>query len=103
MQREIDLAGIYVKSEDVVSREIEGKFILIPVISGMGESPDDIFTMNETGRAIWDKIDGKKSLKDLTKSLCSEFEGSAQEIEKDVFGIAAELLKRKMLKETGKK
>jgi hypothetical protein len=56
--------------------------------------------MNETGKAIWDKLDGKRSLEKFVEKLSEEFEVPAGEIEKDVIGIVEELLKRRMLVET---
>ena len=99
MEAQVDLNSIYVPSEDVVAREVQGEFIIIPITSGIGDLEDEIFTLNATGRAIWDKLDGKRSLKDVTKDLSFEFEASPNEIEKDVIGLAKELLKRRMLVE----
>jgi hypothetical protein len=100
METSIDVNKAYVPSEDVVAREVQGEFIIIPITSGIGDLEDEIFTLNETGRAIWDKFDGKTSLKDVAKDLSFEFEVSPDEIEKDVIGLAEELLKRRMLVET---
>lgn len=87
----------YKPSEDVVARDVQGEFIIIPITSGVGGQEDEIFTMNETGRAIWDKLDGKRALKDVIEDLNSKFEGKQEDIQKDVLGIAEELLKRKMI------
>jgi hypothetical protein len=53
--------------------------------------------MNETGRAIWEKLDGKRSLKDVVEKLSAEFEAPEGEIKKDVIGLVEELLKRRMV------
>lgn len=97
MMGKISLNKIYKISEDVVARDIEGEFIIIPITSGIGDMEDEIFALNKTGRAIWDKLDGKKNLKEVAKALASDFRGSPGEIEKDVAGLAGELLKRRML------
>lgn len=99
MESTANLNTIYKPSEDVVAREVQGEFIIIPITSGVGDLEDEIFSLNETGRAIWNKLDGKKNLKETTKELSSEFEGTIEEIEKDVLGITEELLRRKMLVE----
>ena len=44
---------IYVPSEDVVAREIEGEMIIVPIASGIGDMEDELYTLNETGKAIW--------------------------------------------------
>ena len=99
MNTKVSLDNVYMPSEDVVAREIQGEFVIIPIASGVGDLEDEIFTLNETGRAIWGKLDGRRSLKDIARDLSFKFEGSPDEIEKDVIGLAKELLKRRMLVE----
>ena len=50
-----------------------------------------------TGKEIWKRLDGKKSLKTIIDELVAEFEAPKEEIEKDVLGLTEELLKRQML------
>ena len=97
METKIELDASYVPSEDIVAREIEGELIIVPLVSGIGNMEDELFTLNETGRAIWDRLDGQKSLKVLVEELSTEFEDPAGEIEKDVIGLVGELLKRRMV------
>jgi len=99
MDIKVSLDNVYVPSEDVVAREIQGNFIIVPITSGIGDLEDEIFTLSETGKAIWDRLDRKRTLKDIVKDLTLDFGGSPQEIEKDVVGFTEELLKRKMLVE----
>ncbi len=100
MELNIDINKVYMPSENVVAREVQGEFIIIPITSGIGDLEDEIFTLNETGRAIWGKLDGQRSLKGIARDLSFEFEASPDEIKKDVIGLAKELLKRRMLVET---
>ncbi len=97
METQVDLKSIYKPSEDVVARDVQGEFIIIPITSGIGDLEDEIFSLNETGRVIWNKLDGKKSLKEISKELSDEFDGVSADIEKDCVGLAGELLKRNML------
>jgi len=60
---------------------------------------DELFSLNETGKAIWDKLDGKKSLKEILEILSDEFEAPKGEIEEDVVGFVNELTKRGILVE----
>jgi len=99
METNVDINKAYMPSEDIVARQIQGEFIIIPIASGIGDLEDELFTLNETGRAIWGKLDGRRKLKEIAKDLSSEFESSPDEIEKDVTGLAKELLKRRMLVE----
>jgi len=99
MEDKVSINNIYKPSEDIVAREIQGEFIIVPITSGIGDLEDEIFSLNETGQAIWHRLDGKRSLKDLADEIGLEFEAPKIEIEKDVLGLAEELLKRKMLVE----
>lgn len=99
MEADVDLDAAYVPSEDVVAREIEGELIIVPLVAGIGDMEDELFTVNETGKAIWDRLDGQSSLKDVVEELCVEFEAPVEEIANDVMGFVEELLKRRMLVE----
>jgi len=102
MEAKLNLEAIYTPSEDVVAREIEGELIIVPLASGIGDMEDELFTLNETGRAIWDRLDGKKNLQEIATELHVEFKAKAEDIEQDVVGLTAELLKRRMLVEVTK-
>lgn len=88
---------IYEKSEDVVSRDIHGEFIIIPITSGTGDLEDEFFTLNETGKEIWDRIDGIKTVIELAEELVKKFDGPEKEIERDVTGLMEELYKRRII------
>jgi hypothetical protein len=97
MAEPVSLEKIYVPSEDIVAREIEGEIIIVPLTAGIGDIDDELYTLNETGRAIWKLLDGKKSLRQVTEELSEAYEGA--EIERDVLGFVSELTKRRMLVE----
>ena len=97
METNVEFDGVYVLSDDIVARKIEGELIIIPLVSGIGDMEDELFTLNETGKAIWDKLDSQKSLRILVEELVTEFEDPQGEIEKDVIGLIRELVKRRMV------
>jgi hypothetical protein len=92
----ITLDSICVPSEDVVSREIEGEMIIVPLISGIGDEDDELYTLNETGKAIWQELDGQKTLDQVAKNLADVFSSPGTDIEEDVLGFAAEMVRRGM-------
>ncbi len=96
----VTLDSAYALSGDVVARNIEGELIIVPLTSGIGDMEEEIYTLNETGKAIWEKLDGQKSLREVIKSLEAEFDATPEEIEGDVLGLVGELLKRRMVVET---
>ena len=94
---EITLDAKYVPSEDVVARMIEDELVIVPLVAGIGDMDDELYTMNETGKAIWSRLDGEKSLRTLAAELATEFSAPPGEIEKDVLGLMTELTRRKMI------
>lgn len=89
--------SICVPSEDVVSREIEGELIIVPIASGIGDIEDELYTLNETGRAIWQRLDGKRTLRDVAADLTENYADPLDQITRDVLGLATELARRKMI------
>ncbi len=84
-------------SDDVVSREIEGELIIVPIAAGIGDEDDELYTLNETGRAIWERLDGTRTLREVAGELANVYEAPLDEIARDVLGLAEELAKRKIL------
>jgi len=90
---------VYAPSEDIVARSIEGEIIIVPLVAGIGDLEDELYTLNETGKAVWDRLDGKKKLKEVLAELSAEFDAPAGEIEKDLMGLVEELVRRKIVAE----
>jgi len=65
-------------------------------------SEDELYTLNETGKAIWQLLDGKRTLQEVADALSLRFDGPTAEIERDVIGLAEELLKRRILVEVSR-
>lgn len=99
MESKISLEAVYAPSEDVVAREIEGEMLIVPLTAGIGDMEDELFTLNDIGKVIWERLDGQKSLKGIVDELVVEFEAPAGEIEEDVIGFVEELRKRSMVVE----
>jgi hypothetical protein len=95
----IQMESAYVPSDDVVAREIEGELIIVPLMAGIGDMEDALFTLNETGRAIWDRLDGDKSLHEITDDLAAAYDSPRAEIERDVLGLVEELVRRRIVVE----
>lgn len=81
----------------MVSREILGELMIVPLASGIGDMEDEIYTLNETGRCIWEQLDGTRSLGEITGALAENYDAPDGEIERDVEGIVTELFRRRMV------
>ena len=42
----VQLSGIYMRSEEIVAREIEGELIVVPLTAGIGDMEDELYSLN---------------------------------------------------------
>jgi hypothetical protein len=94
---EVELGTVCVVSDDVVCREIEGETIIIPLAGGIGDAEGELFSLNDTGRAVWRKLDGRRTLGQVAAALEAEYEAPLEELRRDVLGFANELVRRGIL------
>jgi len=87
-------------TENVIAREIEGEILIIPIVDGMVEGDDAIYTLNATAHAIWNLLDGKNTLGEVVEILSKSIESEGEEIEKDLYGFVEELIELNILKIT---
>jgi hypothetical protein len=97
---DVKLDSVYAPSDDVVARVIEGDLIIVPLAAGVGDADDELYTLNETGRVIWDRLDGTSSLREIVAAIERDFQCDSGEVEADVLGLLGELLKRRMVVES---
>ena len=95
----VNLNNIYIPSQEIVAREIEGELIIVPLTAGFVDLEDELYTFNETGRAVWRLLDGQRDLNAVVAVLAEQFNAPLPEIEQDVLGLVSALLDRQMLVE----
>ncbi|MBM3313509.1 PqqD family protein [candidate division WOR-3 bacterium] len=94
---DVRLDQVYMPSEDIVAREIEGELIIVPLVAGIGDMEDELYSLNDTGKDIWRRLDGRSTLDEVARVLADEYSAEPGEVEKDVVGLVGELVRRKML------
>lgn len=99
MSTTVNIDAVYAVSDEVVARDIEGEIVIVPLTSDVGDMEDELYTLNETGKDIWNRLDGKTSLKVMVDQLSNEYDASFQEIKTDVLGLMKEFLNRKFIVE----
>ena len=85
-----DLDERYQKSDDIVSRDIAGETILVPIRSNVGDL-ESIYTLNETAARVWALLDGAKTVAEVRDVIVAEYEVEAGEAEQDVLELLAQL------------
>lgn len=84
-------------SADIVARVIDGQLIIVPLANGIGDLEDELYTLNDTGKDIWDRLDGTRTIEQVVKDMSAEVDASEDVLRTDVLGLVEELIKRKIL------
>lgn len=90
--------AIYTKNPDYVQRDVAGECILIPIRRTLTES-NSIYVLNETGAALWYRIDGQRTAEDILTDFCNEYEVTTDQLAKDFSLLLDDLLSIKAVEE----
>jgi len=87
---------IFKKKNEIVSREIAGETILVP-ISGKLADMQRIFSLNPVAEYIWNRLNGERNLQEISDSILSVFDMEKEQVDADVQEFIAELLKEDLI------
>jgi hypothetical protein len=87
----IDIKEIFLPSEKVISREIEGELIIVPIEDGVADFEDALYSFNTTGRRLWDMLSPETSVETICTRLSEEFKAPIETIQADVVGLMKRL------------
>jgi hypothetical protein len=79
-----------IRSESVVSREIAGEKVLVPIRREAADL-ESIYVLNEVASFVWDRLDGHHSLREIKEALLAAFDASPDEAETDIQAFVAQL------------
>jgi hypothetical protein len=80
------LKSILSHSKSIVTRKTGDEYILVPITNNIADM-NSVYTLNETGAFIWDRIDGKKNVAEIITALTEEYDIDKQSAEKDVYSF----------------
>jgi len=90
---------IYAPSEKIISRDIMGEIVIVPIESGVADFSDAMFSFNETGALAWKCIEQKKSISQICEAISKEYDSSMDQIERGVEKLVTELLEKELIVE----
>lgn len=88
---ELETAVRFLRNPDLVSRDIAGETVVVPICRGVGDL-DSIFTFNTVGTHLWNLLVAIHTEHELIKSVTENFEVSEDEARSDVRNFMADLL-----------
>ena len=83
--------AIYTKHPDYVQRDVVGECILVPIRRTLTEA-NSIYVLNETGAALWNRIDGQRTAQEIVTDFCNEYEVVTDQLAKDFTSLLDDLL-----------
>lgn len=94
MNIKIDPKFVYRKSDSAIVKEIEDELIIITTDNGISDINSSVYTVNSTGKAVWQQLDGIRSLEEIIETLSKEYNASLDRIRKDTYKIISEFISK---------
>ncbi|BFU90250.1 MAG: hypothetical protein NTAFB01_14370 [Nitrospira sp.] len=87
----MNLGAVYTKNPDYVQRDVAGECILVPIRRTLTES-NSIYVLNETGAALWGRIDGTRSVHTISDEFVREYDVTVEQLHQDFHTLLIDLL-----------
>ncbi len=82
----------------MVQRQVAGEVFLVPIRGRLADL-QELFVLSETGRFIWERLDGRHSFDDLAVGLVSEFEVEEEQARSDALAFVEQLQEAGLVEE----
>ena len=88
----------YAKTGDVVKRQIADEIILVPV-RRTAEELDSIYSVNPMAGAIWELMDGSKTVAEIKAILLEKYDVTPEQLDRDLEEFVGQLRTENLIKE----
>jgi hypothetical protein len=89
---------VFQKNEDIVSREIAGETMLIPIRGNLADM-QRVFLLEEVAEYIWQHLNGERELGTICDGVLDNFEVEKGDAEADISEFINELVKADLIVE----
>jgi hypothetical protein len=86
----------FVRNHEVVSRQIEGELIIVPIRRGVGDL-NSLYTLNPVGSILWDYMNECHTLPEMVTRVCEEFEVTTSQALADIQAFLDSMLEEKLI------
>ena len=86
----------FIRNREVVSRQIEGELVIVPIRRGVGDL-NSLYTLNSVGCVIWEFLKVGHTLPEMVQRVCDEFEVTAKQAEYDIREFLDSLVEEKLV------
>ena len=78
------LKTILSHSKSIVTTRTGNEYVLVPIANNIADM-NSMYTLNETGAFIWERINGVNSVEDIINEIMNEYEVDYETASNDVF------------------
>ena len=86
----------FVRNRDVVSRQIEGELVIVPIRNGVGDL-NSLYTLNPVGSVLWEFMTEGHTLAEMVRRVCDEFEVTTTRARSDIQEFLDSMLAEKLV------
>jgi len=86
----------FVRNPDLVTREIAGETLLVPVTGKLADLAD-MFSLNDTGAYVWQHLGGEQNAQEICVSLVGTFSVEPDEAWRDLTELLEALLAAELI------
>jgi hypothetical protein len=88
--------GRFIRNHEVVSRQIEGELIIVPIRHGVGDL-NSLYTLNPVGSVLWDFMMEGHTVPEMVQRICDEFDVTTAQAQGDIHDFLDSLLEEKLI------
>jgi len=88
----INLNTVYKPSPEIVARNTGDEYVLVPVTNNIADMKS-VYTLNSTAAFIWERLDGKRTVKNIADEVEDAFEVDPAEALDDVLSFFSDMKK----------
>jgi len=86
----------FIRNHQVVSRQIDGELILVPIRRGVGDL-NSLYTLNSVGVVLWEFMTQGHTVTEMVQRICDEFEVTNAQAFEDIQQFLDSLLEEKLI------
>jgi Coenzyme PQQ synthesis protein D (PqqD) len=92
----VELDARFVRNREVVSRQIEGELVIVPIRRGVGDL-NSLYTLNTVGSILWEFMTEGHTVSEMVNRVCDEFEVTVAEAQADIQEFLGTMLEEKLI------
>ena len=86
----------FVRNREVVSRQIEGELVIVPIRRGVGDL-NSLYTLNRVGTTLWNFMTEEHTIPEMVTRVCDEFAVNQRDAERDILVFLDSMLEEKLI------